>query len=75
MSVTAAAAAPIHRPRHPTPADVLRDLARWLAAHSSGARLLAETRALQARSDAELARNGLRRERIVPRVFSAAYGR
>lgn len=73
MSVSAAIAAPIP-PRHPTPLDVLRALSAWLSKHSIGARLLGETKELEAMSDADLARRGLDRDRIVPHVFAPYYG-
>lgn len=69
MSAYAAVAAPT-RPLRPALLDALRDLAHWLADNSTGARLLAETRRLEALSDAELARHGLDRADIVRHVFA-----
>jgi len=72
MSVTAAVAAPSHPLR---PGAIVRALAHWLADQSTGARLMAEVRSLSALSDAELARRGLSRDRIVARVFAPHFGR
>jgi hypothetical protein len=73
MSVSAALAAPA-RPLRPALLDAFRDLFNWMSRNSRGAQLAAEVERLEALSDAELAGLGLRRDRIVHRVFATSYG-
>jgi len=71
MSATAPGA-PAPRPLRS--AALVRAFAPWPAAQSTGTRLLAEVRGLEALSDTELARRGLSRDRIVARVFAPYFG-